>query len=268
MTALQKETPGTWNEVGNRKGELLARLSTDPQYLATGRHLLPPTAEARLSTFLMEIDEIVLPRLLHLHSGPREVARLTVSHRRLIGIDMSDRPAVPGGAEDLPGVFAARLVEIAQTRGELLLTVGRRPALPNHAETACSVTALNRALALVTTQNAFDRLLRQAGTQSFAQLVWSGTGAQPQFSGAPEWVAPLQRFAESYLAMGKDHRADARVGPLRTEGLVIPLTAAQVLVIASLESRGFVVILPRQIGLELIASWQIEPPRLYQRAKL
>lgn len=257
MTALQKETPVMWNETGNRRGELLARLSTDPRSLATRLQLLPSTVEARLSAFLTEIDEIVLPRVLHLHSGSRQVASLTVSHRRLIGIDMPGRSAVPGDAKDLPDLFAARLVEIAETRGDFLLTVGRRPSHPNHAETACSVAALNQALALATTQNAFDRLLSQAGTQSIAQLVWSGTGTQPQFSGAPDWAVPLQRFANNYRAMATDHPADARVGPLRTEGLVIPLTAGRVLVIASLESRGFAVVLARQIGLELVASWQM-----------
>lgn len=257
MAAVQKETLGTWQETGNRRGELLARLSAAPRDLATGRHLLPPTVEARLAAFLTEIDETVLPRLLHLRCGPRQLASLTVSHRRLIAIAMPDRSALPGDATDLPGLLAARLVEIAETRGQLTLNVGRRPTLPTHAEAACSVTALSQALAFATTQNAFDRLLGQVGARSFAQLHWSETGTQPQFSGAPDWAIPLQRFAETYQAMGTDHRADARVGPVRTEGLLIPLTNGQAVVIASLESRGFAVVLPRQIGLELIASWQV-----------
>ena len=257
MAAVQKETLVTWQETGNRRGELLARLSAAPRDLATGRHLLPPTVEARLAAFLTEIDETVLPRLLMLRCGPREVASLTVSHRRLIAIAMPDRSALPGDATDLPGLLAARLVEIAETRGELMITVGRRPTLPTHAEAACSVTALSKALAFATTQNAFDRLLRQVGARSFAQLLWSETGTQPQFSGAPDWAIPLQRFAETYRAMGTDHRADARVGPVRTEGLLIPMAGDQAVVIASLESRGFAVVLPRQIGLELIASWQV-----------
>lgn len=267
MTAVQKEAPGRWYEGGNRKAELLARLATDPQILASGHHFLPLSAEARLAALLMEIDEIVLPRLLQLQSGLRDVARLTVSHRRLIGIDMPDRSAIPADTDDLPGRLADRLVEIAATRGELLLSIGRRPSLPNHAETACSVNSLYRALALATTQNAFDRLLRHAGSQSVAQLVWAAIGLQPQFSGAPEWALPLQTFAENYMAIGPDRRIDARVGPFRTAGLLVPLTDDQVLVIASLETNGFAAILPRQIGLELISAWQSEPPRHDPMAK-
>ena len=256
MTALPKETPGPWVEVGNRRGTLLARLATGPRSLAAGP-LLPPTLEARLAALLTEIDEIVLPRLLRLQSGPREVACLKVSHRRLIAIDMPNRAALPANAGDLPGLLAARLVAVAETRGPLLLTVGRRTAPPTQAEPACSVAALREALALATTQTAFDRLLHQAGAQSAALLVWSETTPQPQFSGAPEWATALHGFAENYRAPHREHRADARVGPLRTEGLAFPLSEGLVLVLANLESRGFAAVLSRQIGLEMIASWQM-----------
>lgn len=256
MTAVEKETPGSWNEVGNRRGDLVLRLSADPRKLAADRGALARSVEARLAALLSEIDEIVLPRLLHLHSGPREVARLTVSHRRLIGVDLPGRPAVPRDAKDMADLFAARLVEITETRGDLTLTVGRRAAPPNHAEIACSVTALTQALELATTQNAFDRLLRQAGALAVAQLRWSERSPQGQSSGVADWGVPLRAFAENYRAMGRDHPADARVGPLRTEGLMIPLTAGQVLVVASLGNKGFAAVLPRQAGLDVIASWQ------------
>ena len=256
MTALEKDILWSRNTPVNRRDQLLARLSADPQKLATERRALPRSVEARLTLLLTEIDETVLSRLLRLYSGPREIAQLIISHRRLIDINMPGRAATPADAEDQANLLATRLVEIAEIRGELSLTVGRRPLHPNQAENACSITTLSRALDLATTQNGFDRLLRQAAAMSVAQLLWSDNSAQPRFSGARGWITLLQTFAEKYRTTGTVQKAGAYFGPLRTEGLAIPLTTGELLVIASLEIKGFAAILPREAGLELIAAWQ------------
>ena len=256
MTAVEKEIPWTSNKPINRRDQLLARLSADPQKPATERRPLPRSVEARLVSLLTEIDETVLSRVLRLYSGPREIAQLIISHRRLIDINLPGRAAIPAGAEDQANLLATRLVEIAEMRGELSLTIGRRPAHPNQAENACSITSLGHALNVATTQNGFDRLLRQAAAMSVAQLIWSDDIAQPHFSGAHGWITLLRMFAEKYRTTGPVQKVGAAFGPLRTEGLAIPLTAGELLVIASLEKKGFAAILPRAEGLKLIAAWQ------------
>ena len=50
MTALPKETPGPWVEVGNRRGTLLARLATGPRSLAAG-HCCRPRSRPGLRRF-------------------------------------------------------------------------------------------------------------------------------------------------------------------------------------------------------------------------
>ncbi|MEO6301163.1 MAG: hypothetical protein ABIV25_16020 [Paracoccaceae bacterium] len=256
MSAVEKEAQGSGGDAGNTRGELLARLSTDPRKLAIERRSLPATVEDRLSAILTEIDEIVLPRQLHLYSAAREVARLTVSHRRLISIEMPGRLAASKDSSGLADLFAARLVEIAEMPGALSLTASHRPTPPNQPETACSVAALNQALAFATTQNAFDRLLRQVAPYASARLVWSEKNPQGQHTGPPEWSGQLRNFTETYRAMGRDRRSATRVTSSRTEGVAIPLNDDVIVMIASLEKKGFAAILPRSVGLDLISAWQ------------
>ena len=250
------------DDAATRKSALLARLAADPRQLAAERGVLPRSPEARLAMLLGAIDEIVLPRVLHVTSGEREAARLIVSHRRLIaiarliGIETQDRPKAPTDPGALARMFAARLVEIAEWRGDLSLSVGLRTTPPGRAEIACSVTALRQALALPPPESAFDRLQRLVEAQAVARLHWSRKSPQAQFSGTSAWRATLQTIAANYLKMQSHPRANARTGPLRAEGLLIPIGTDLGIVVACLDRQGFAAVLPRQTGLDLIAAWQ------------
>jgi hypothetical protein len=256
MSALEQETYSAMSESDDRRSEILARLGTDPRQLGVERRSFPQGVAARLAAMLKEIDETVLPRVLCLTSNRGEVARLTVSHRRLIAVDLPGRPFAPRDTDTLPDLMAARLVEIAETRTDLVLTIARRASVPDHAETACSVLALTKSLETATPQNAFDRLLDQASARCQARLLWSATNAQMHFSGAEDWKVPLQTLVANFRAMGRDRQVDARVGPLRTEGVAIPVDADRVVVIAVHDKKGFAVVLPREAGLAMIAAWQ------------
>jgi hypothetical protein len=256
MTAREKIAEVSWKDDANRRGALLARLSAAPGQLAAERRLLPQGADARLEALLTEIDEIVLPRVLHLTSGAQDVAWLVVSHRRLIDVEMPGITAVPNDAGSRPDLLATRLIDIAKTRGALSATVGRRPVMPNHAETACSVTALRQALAQVTTETAFDRLLHQVKAPCIALTQWDAAGGGPRFSGPDSWMKPMKTLSERFLAMGRHLHGDARLGPQGTQGAAIPMPGQQILIMASLEQRGFAAVLPSDIGLRIISDWQ------------
>jgi hypothetical protein len=255
MNALERDATSMREDAVSRRAELLVRLKSAPQVHVAERRSLPAGAGARLATLLREIDETVLPRVLRLTSGPRDVARLIVSQRRLISVEMPGRATVPPQTDHLAEAMAARLIEIAELRSELSVTLARRTSVPNHAETACSVVALRAALASSSTRNGFDRQLRHASARCSARVLWSEANPQAQFSGVPEWDAPLRTLVERYRALGRTRQAAARVSPHRMEGVLIPIDAQQVVVIASAETTGFAVVLPRKAGLDLVAAW-------------
>ena len=98
-------------EAVNRRAELLQRLKTDPTLLAAEHRFLPQGVGARLAMLLREIDEIVLPRVVRLNAGSRDVARLIVSQRRLISVDMPGRAAVPLQTDSLADAMVGRLLK-------------------------------------------------------------------------------------------------------------------------------------------------------------
>ena len=255
MSALEKDVRSLRDETDSRRAELLRRLTTEPPKLAAERRTLPSAAGPRLTALLREIDEIVLPRVLRLTVGSKELARLIVSHRRLIAVEMAGKPAAVQGSAGLADLLAARLVEIAETRAALALTITRRTAAPNHAEAACSVTSLRAALAEATAQGAFDRQLRNATANCSACLLWSDLTPQSHFSGTEVWAEPLKTLVQQFRAIARGNQNAARVSPVRTRGVVIPVDDTLVIVIASLETKGFAVVMPRKAGLDMVAAW-------------
>ena len=256
MTAKERITEADWNDKDNSRLALLARLSAPPHQLAAERRTLPQGREERLQALLTEIDEIVLPRVLHLESGAQDVARLVISNRRLIDIELPGQSALPNDSGSLPHLLATRLNVIAQSRGTLLVIVGRRSNQPTQAEAACSVASLRQALALTATQTGYDQLQRRVEAQSIALTQWDLAVASARFTGPEGWKKPLQTLAERFAEMGRHPQADARVGPQGTQGAAIPIAGKQILIMASLEKRGFVAILPYEVGLKAIADWQ------------
>ena len=256
MMALEKDMRASASDAANRRQALLLRLAAEPRKLAAMRSTLPSALQARLAVLLSEIDGVVLPRRLQVKSGALDVACLIVSHRRLVNIEMQGRQETPTDNPTLASVFAVRLVEIAEWRGDLSLCVSRRVAPPGHVEIACSVASLRQALDLVMTESAFDRLQRLVEAQTLAQLRWTAGGAQVKFSGTPAFKTTLHTIAANYLRMLVHSRADGRAGAVRTEGLLIPVESHQAIVVASFDKQGFAAILPRQTSLDLIGAWQ------------
>lgn len=256
MSAAEKMTPAGRSGAGARSAAILRRLATEPASLAAERRVLPGEASERLQALLRQIDEIVLPRLLRLFCAGREVARLTVSQRSLVALDMPGRPPMPEDAADLVDICAPRLVELANLRGDLSLKVERRAARPGRALAACSVPALTLAVALTSSQSAYDRLLRQAEARSFARLMWSEASPTAQFVGAPEWKALLATMADAHRSLRQAQGSGARFAPSQLDGLAVPVSEDKLLVIASVQGKGFAVILPSQSGLDMIAAWQ------------
>lgn len=257
MSAAEREWHPAPEGPVPRIAQLALRLSAPADELLAPRQALPPAPAARLRAILGEIDETVLPRLLVLEQAGREVGRLTVSHRRLIAVDGA-APAAEG--QDLAETLAAQLRRLAGMRGDMRLSTRRRVAVPAGPEPACGVTALARALApdLGPAGDPFDRLIARLAPLALAQFQWDAGGGPARFRGAAELRPLLETLARRQLAppARPASQIGPRIGPAQVDGLVLPLDAARIFLLARREGRGLAALLPRGPGLEALAAWQ------------
>lgn len=254
MSASKRKTQGKTVATEDQLSRLLDRLSSAPESLAAERQSLPQSADSRLQFLLREIDETVLPRHLDLLASGHRVARLTVSNRRLIDIDTPGRAAPPEDPQAMAELFAESLTKLARMAGDMALQVTRRTALPSHPEAACSVHTLEQLLGIEPSHIPFERLCRQIEAKALSQLAW--TNGSEAATGAPEWAPALRDIAARYRAMHSKPRKAPRIRPMRTEGIVLPLSDDLIVAIVSLAENGLAAVLPRAEGLALIAAWQ------------
>lgn len=241
----------------SRLDGLLYRFSTSAQQLAAEYGKLPDSPDSRLRSLLAEIDETVLSRCVTLRAADQTVARLTISNRRLVAVDMPGNANPQAKSQSTADYFAQCLVAIATTGAPLSVTADRRPAQSDSLETTCSVRTLKSALGHDAGQSTFEQFAQMIAPQMIAQLSWSASAAQPDFTGEPDWQDLLQAYAREFRNRGKGNRSGAHFEPDETEGVVIPLSADQALVIAGVADQGIAAILPQAAGLEAIAAWQI-----------
>lgn len=240
---------------GDRKAALLQRLhGAEPPRAAGAGFALPEGAPARLAALLREIDETVLPRILSLHCGGTEAGRISVSHRHVIAVDLAAQPAAQSGS--LAQRCASGLTTLAEMSGPLTLWTLRRSGVPGHAEPALSVSALQAALASSPTGNAFERLHDLLRRTALARLEWAGPNPRPQFSGLPDWAPALQNLAAASITGAQSPAKGAQISRPRTEGLAIPLSGQQILILARLDQSGIAALMPFAAGLEAITAWQ------------
>ena len=250
--STQVKTPDT-----STLDRLLCRFSTSAQQLAAEYEKLPDSPDSRLRNLLAEIDETVLSRCVTLRAADKTVARLTISNRRLVAIDMSDKATPQAQSQSIADHFAECLVAIAMISAPLSVTADRRPAQSDSLESTCSVSALKSALGQDAGQSAFEQFAQVIAPQAIARVSWSASAAHPDFSGKPDWQDLLEAYAREFRNRGKGGRSGTHFEPDETEGVVIPLSPDLALVIAGVADQGIAAVLSQTAGFEAIAAWQI-----------
>ena len=239
-----------------RLGDVLRRFAMPPDRLVQRRGTLPDDPRSRLKALLREIDETVLPRRIELRVNGKRLAHLSVHSRRLAAVEIAARPgaAPQGGA--IAADFAERLVEIAGTRGTLTCAATRQPDQLQPAEFTCSVGRLRAILGFDAQLCEIDRLTEITRPIAIARLSWAGEPAQRDFSGDETWRPLLEDHARRFHSHVGGRKFDRRPGAGQAEGIAIPLSPEQLLMVACLTDRGMAAILPHDAGLKAITFWQ------------
>ncbi|SEL90461.1 hypothetical protein SAMN05443999_109120 [Roseovarius azorensis] len=239
-----------------RLDDVLRRFATPADRLVRKRGTLPDDPRSRLKALLREIDETVLPRRIELHVNGKRLAHLSVFNRRLASVEIAARSApVPQGGI-IASDFAERLAEIAATRGTLTCVTARQPDQQQPAEFTCSVGRLRAMLGFDAQLCEIDRLTEIMRPIAIARLSWTGEPAQRDFSGDKIWRPLLEDHARRFHSQAGGRKLDRLPRAGQAEGIAIPLSSEQLLMVACLADRGMAAILPHDAGLKAIVFWQ------------
>ncbi|MAY89357.1 MAG: hypothetical protein CML02_21885 [Pseudooceanicola sp.] len=241
----------------------LLRLAATPGQLAAERRALPDAPSARLLAVLREIDETVLPRCVDLCIDRTPVARLTISQRRLVRLELARRGALRADPSVMVRVLADALASLAAQPGAMSMVVRRRAVATPSPETACSVAQLRLALSVDLPDS--GRAAGSAGLARLAETIdrdakatcrWPTGQAPLAFAGASEWTEILARAADGFRRRDHGGPDNRRFGSPRTDGLALPLGDGQLLILAAQGGAGLAAVMPEAEGMAAIAHWQ------------
>ncbi len=239
-----------------RLDDVLRRFATTSDRLAENGGTLPDDPRLRLKTLLREIDETVLPRRIDVHANGKRLAHLSVYSRRLASVEIAAKSGSTPQGGNVASDFAEMLFEITGTRGTLTYVSKRQSERQQATEFTCSVATLRALLGSDDQICDIARLTEITGPIAIAQMSWAGESGQEAFSGDATWHKLLEDHARRFRSHARSKKFDRYSGAGQAEGMAIPVTAEQIILIACLTDRGIAAIVPFEAGLKAIALWQ------------
>ena len=236
--------------------EVLHRFSTKPEWLAAERQTLPQAPRAQLEVLLREISETVLPRCIELRAQGRQIATLTVSNRRLYAIEWAGNDNA-GNTKPDARQLAEQLLDLSKRATALTTRAIADPSLIAETGDSCSVAALRAALVIDDRTCDITHLADLLEPTAIAHMTWSGDPEKHVLSGAQTWHALMQSHVKrltDQLSGSKNSKFNAAQ---ETTGVAIPLSDAEVIIIACKDALGVASVAPIKDGLKAISTWQI-----------
>lgn len=231
----------------------LRRLSTQPRILARERRDLSTHPRQRLERLLNEIEEIVLPRSLHIQGSGEDIAVLHVANRRLHSMSLIDEPQEYRSLSNTSlNDIAMRVLAISKEMTEMRVKTLSSEVVTSEAATTISVSSLREALEIGHHHCNVDHLSRLLAPHAIASLNWVQDASHPEFQGDAKWEAVMtdcsQRIQSDY--------SDPVTAPSGTTGFATLLTQTEVIIVACDADKGICRIVPMAEGLRAISNWQ------------
>lgn len=217
-------------DAAGRLRQKLVRLSADAAALLAERNETALDSASLMRLLTREIDDAVLPRSLALMAQGQEQARLTVSNRRLAGLDLAgvaqaDAPQPPD-SETAAQVHAERLKRLAARGHDLSLrSLGPATGTNRGAAASCSARQLAAALLALDREGRLEGVFRALRASSLAWVMCPGRG-DVRTEGPEDLVACMTGMAE-------DPASHCQVGGKAPRCTILSLPEARRLLIAA-----------------------------------
>ena len=235
---------------------LLRRFAAGPTQLVQDRTEMPTAPDARLYSLLREIDETVLPRRLTVLHDKTPLAELVIANRRLVSAQLiasaQTRSAAQSGLEDVRSC----LIAISKSVGILSMVTELHTARIPSTDTTWSLAALKAAFNLEDAQACVARLARMIEPVADAYVSWSRSSTPQGGHGSEHIRAFLQAHVLRFCSRSKNRPKSVRFSADKVEGVIVPLSAKTVLVLAGVSDCGIAAIVPASEGFTIVSNWQ------------
>lgn len=229
----------------------LARLNADlADYLDTPLQDMAQVWDA----VLREIDETVLPRRFALANDAGVLAHLSITSRRLIGVQLPGHDTVSDTAP--PSTQFAKLIARAcAAGGPFHLNLSDRDGAISEAGQSCTVEDLRSAISNLPTENQLHGFSGQIEPMALAWLFFADAKTDPHHGGDATHFTLLAELA------AKTRRdAAGRAGPAakiaaKPSCTVLPLDDTQCIAIATDGNTLFLAVLSREHGATAADHW-------------
>ncbi|MEZ5715812.1 MAG: hypothetical protein R3D85_11945 [Paracoccaceae bacterium] len=216
---------------------------------------------ALIDRIAQEVDETILPRNFALIGASGEVAVLTVSNRRLLGVEASGSPLIPGvatggrAAEEFSDILRA----VWEVSAPLRLVLKGRADGFSIEDASCSALDLRQAAAEPAAEQGMEGFLSAVQAQAQAWFCRAGIAVQPIQDGAPEASETLTALARDVAAQRAKSKAGAVRAPSsqRPTCAILPYDGDRRVLVAE-EADALILALADAAATEaLVAAWKL-----------
>ena len=233
----------------------LARVAAADADLRSSLGQVAETPEELIALVARQIDETVLPRSYALIAAGQELARLSISNRRLMALDLAAPQAGPGADETGLGaaqIHARRLHALARDAAPApmrLHLLGRAGGLGG-GMASCSARALSESFAALQGDGGLQGFFELLSGQCLAWLRLEGGQGETACDGPAELVALLRRLSPEH-----GRTSCPRLGQ-KPACTVIALGPARRAVIASDGAACMLALVPEAAMGAVLAAWK------------
>jgi len=236
--------------------QALARFATDASCLSVEKKDALAGRADLLHSLLREIDETILPRRLTLYFDHQVVAELTVSHRRLLSLDLTGASSPAGNQTSIAQIYAQRLRQLVLSNTGTGFRITRQPCETGIESESCSAKLLMDTLAAQQDQSHLRGFLSLVGHDAEAWIFLDSSAGQTDSSGPDALIQRLSGLAGSDAAARQRRNPTVRVPDQAPSCMVLRMSPEMRVIIAWHQSEVLLVALPAQTLDNAMQAWR------------
>lgn len=226
--------------------QTLARFAADASSLLAEKQDAFEGRADLLHSLLREIDETILPRQLTLHFDQQVVAELTVSHRRLLSLDLTGVSSPVGNQTSITQIYAQRLRQLVLSNKGTGFRITRQPCEIGAESESCSAKLLMDTLATQQGQGRLRSFMSTVETDAEAWVFQDDSSKKTDSFGPDDQIQRLTDLANSDAAARQKRRPTPRVPDQAPSCTVLTISPDKRVIVACDRNEILLLTLPSQ----------------------